>query len=72
MNSDHSLGYEDDDGSTGGSSPAMLHQEEEEEEEDHLGNEEASGDGENRQKSSRDECMDRLKSGRRRAPLTFN
>ena len=71
MNSDHSLGYEDDDGSTGGSSPAMLHQEEEEEE-DHLGNEEASGDGENRQKSSREECMDRLKSGRRRAPLTFN
>ena len=68
MNSDPSLGYEDDDGSTG-STLDMLR--EEEEEEDSLENEEGSGEGENPQKSSRDECMDRLKSGRR-ALLTFN
>ena len=68
MNSDPSLGYEDDDGSTG-STLDMLR--EEEDEEDSLENEEGSGHGENPQKSSRDECMDRLKSGRR-ALLTFN
>jgi len=53
-----SLGYEDDDGSTG-STLDMLR---EEEDEDSLENEEGSGEGENPQKSSRDECMDRLKS----------
>ena len=68
MNSDPSLGYEDDDGSTG-STLDMLR--EEEDEVDSLENEEGSGEGENPQKSSRDECMDRLKSGRR-ALLTFN
>ena len=68
MNSDPSLGYEDDDGSTG-STLDML-REEEDDEVDSLENEEGSGHGENPQKSSRDECMDRLKSGRR-APLTF-
>ena len=68
MNSDPSLGYEDDDGSTGSTLDLLR---EDEEEEDSLENEEGSGEGENPQKSSRDECMDRLKSGRR-ALLTFN
>ena len=67
MNSDPSLGYEDDEGSTS-STLEMLR---EEDEEDSLENEEGSGEGENPQKSSRDECMDRLKSGRR-VLLTFN
>jgi len=53
-----SLGYEDDEGSTS-STLDMLR---EEDEEDSLENEEGSGEGENPQKSSRDECMDRLKS----------
>ena len=64
MNSDR---YEADEGSTG-SSLDMLHEGDEGEPSE---NEEGSGEGENPQKSSRDECMDRLKSGRR-ALLTFN
>ena len=68
MNSDPSLGYEDEDDGSTSSTLDMLR---EEDEEDSLENEEGSGEGENPQKSSRDECMDRLKSGRR-VLLTFN
>ena len=58
MNSDR---YEADEGSTG-SSLDMLHEEDEGEPSE---NEEGSGEERNPEKSSRDECMDRLKSGRR-------
>ena len=53
-------GYDDDEGT----SLDMLHEEEEEDEEGEKGEHEEEI-GENPQKSSRDECMDRLKSGRR-------
>ena len=58
VNSDR---YEGDMGSTG-SSLDMLHVEDEGEPSE---NEEGSGEERNPEKSSRDECMDRLKSGRR-------
>ena len=64
MNSDPPLVYDDND--SRGSTLDMLHVEDEEEENtDSLEADDGSGDGggHDPQKSSRDECMDRLKSG---------